>query len=63
MTSGYTLNYSATAGKQVPEAFEEEAKDTLIARIGTGPSQQAGLTAAEKIANQEKLEIKGEAEE
>ena len=63
MTSSYTLKYSAMAGKQVPEAFEEEPKDTLTARIGTGPSQQAGLTAAEKITNREKLEIRGEAEE
>ena len=63
MTSGYTLKYSAKAGKQVPEAFEEEPKDTLTASIGGGSSQQAGLTAAEKITSREKLEIRGEVEE
>jgi hypothetical protein len=63
MTSAYTLKYSATSGKQAPEAFEEETNDTLIARIGAGSSQQAGLTAAEKITNAERLEVKGEAVE
>ncbi len=63
MTSSYTLKYSAPAGQQLPEAFEEGPNDTLTASIGGGSRQQAGLTAAEKITNQEKLEIKAEANE
>jgi hypothetical protein len=63
MTSSYALKYTAPAGQQLPEAFEEGPKDTLTASIGGGPSQQAGLTAAEKITNREKLEIKAEANE
>jgi hypothetical protein len=63
MVAGYTLKYTQAAGKQIPEAFEEQPKDTLSASFGSGPSEQAGLKATEKIANGEKLEIKGETEE
>jgi hypothetical protein len=63
MVPAYILKYSSIAGRQLPEAFEEEPKDTLTARLGSGTVEQAGLTAAVKIANQEKLEFKAEAEE
>ncbi|MHB8233520.1 MAG: hypothetical protein ACYDHT_02600 [Solirubrobacteraceae bacterium] len=55
-----TLKFTATqsGGKQSPEAFEEEAKDTLSATLGSGP-EQAGLAGKLTIHNQEKLELKG----
>jgi hypothetical protein len=62
MTSAYPLKFSAVSGKQVPEAFEEAPKDTLSASVGAGSAEQAGLTAANKITNEDKLEFKGETE-
>jgi hypothetical protein len=62
MLSAYTLKFAETAGKQLPEAFEEEAKDTLSAAFGGAPAEQAGLKTAEKIKNEEKLEFKAQAE-
>jgi hypothetical protein len=62
MTASYPLKFSATGGKQAPEAFEEGPKDTLSATIGSGPSEQAGLTASAKITNEEKLEFKADTE-
>lgn len=59
MTSSFSLKYEAKVGKQAPEGFEEEPNDTLLATMGSG-SEQAGLTSAEKIANEEPLEIKAE---
>jgi len=63
MTASYTLKYSQAAGKQTPEAFEEEPNDTLRASFGGGSGEQAGLATAVKVANAEKLEVKAEAEE
>src|SRR5439155_24128640 len=55
MTSAYTLKYAQTGGKQLPEAFEEEPNDTLMASFGGGAGEQAGLKGTNKIANGEKL--------
>jgi hypothetical protein len=63
MTAAYSLKFSQTAGKQLPESFEEEPNDTLNASFGGGSGVQAGLTAAAKVTNEEKLETKAEAEE
>jgi len=63
MASAYTLKYAQSAGKQLPEAFEEEPKDTLSASFGGGAGEQVGLKGADKITNGEKLEFKAEAEE
>ena len=62
MASSYTLKYAQSAGKQSPEAFEEQPKDTLGTSIGGGPAEQSGLKATEKVNNEEKLEVKAEAE-
>jgi hypothetical protein len=62
MAAAYTLKLTQTGGKQVPESFEEQPKDTLSETLGGGPSEQAGLKATEKITNEEKLEFKVQAE-
>jgi hypothetical protein len=56
------LKYVVTEGKQSPEAFEFGAKDTLTTAFGGGSAEQAGLTGTQAITNEEKLEIKAEAE-
>jgi hypothetical protein len=48
---------AATAGKQLPEAFEEGPKDTLTL-ASSGGEEQAGLTATMTVTNGETLEIK-----
>jgi hypothetical protein len=62
MAASFTLKYKANGGKQVPEAFEETPKDTLVSTLGGGSPEQTGLTATGKIANGEKLEIRGATE-
>jgi hypothetical protein len=62
MSLANTLKLKASAGKQIPEAFEEEAKETLTETLGSIGPEQAGLTTTEKFANQEKIEIKALAE-
>jgi hypothetical protein len=62
MVSAYSLKFSQTAGKQSPESFEEAPKDTLSESLGGAAAEQAGLKATEKIANEEKLEFKTQAE-
>lgn len=62
MVSAYTVKFSATGAKQSPESFEEMPKDTLSAALGGGPSEPAGLKGTVKIANEEKMEFKGETE-
>jgi hypothetical protein len=62
MSLANTLKLKASAGKQIPEAFEEEAKQTLTETLGSIGPEQAGLTSTEKLANQEKIEIKALAE-
>jgi hypothetical protein len=57
MSKTFSLDYAASAGKQSPEQFEGEPKDTLTATLGAG-AEQAGLTTSEKISNEESLEIK-----
>jgi hypothetical protein len=60
--AAYSLIFSQTAGKQLPEAFEEGPNDTLSASFGGASAEQAGLKASEKITNEEKLEFKAQAE-
>jgi hypothetical protein len=60
MAASATLAFNATAGKQAPEAFEEEPNSTLQATIGSGSPTQAGLTSKANIKNSELMEIKGE---
>ncbi len=58
MVSTFSVAFSATAGKQLPEAFEGGAKDTLAAAITGGSSEQTGLAATFTLTNEEPLEIK-----
>ncbi len=57
MTSTQTLAYTQSSGKQSPEAFEEQAKDTLTATFGSG-AEQTGLATKQTLKNQERLEVK-----
>jgi hypothetical protein len=57
MAKTNTLSATQSAGKQSPEAFEEQAKDTLSATLGSG-AEQAGLGSKLTITNEEKLEVK-----
>jgi hypothetical protein len=56
-----TLAFSATAGKQSPEAFEEGVKDTLATSLNGASPVQSGLTSKLKLHNAEAIEVKGEA--
>jgi hypothetical protein len=62
MTATFSLKFTAAGGKQQPESFEEEPKDTLVSTLGAGSPEQAGLTSAAKVTNGEKLEIKAATE-
>ena len=55
MVNSYTVKFAETAGKQSPESFEEEPKDTLSETFGAVPAEQAGLKSTVKINNEEKL--------
>ncbi len=57
-SGAFTLSYSASAGKQLPEAFEGGSNDTLSAALGGSGTERAGLATKEKITNEEPLEIK-----
>ncbi|HEX5224103.1 MAG TPA: hypothetical protein VFW29_03130 [Solirubrobacteraceae bacterium] len=59
MVPAYSLAFKAKAGLQSPESLEEQPKDVLSARFGSGSGEQAGLNGAIKVTNQEKLEFKG----
>jgi hypothetical protein len=61
MTSAFTLKFSQSAGKQVPEQFEGGVKDTLTVHLGSG-TEAAGLASSSKLANEEKLAVKAEIE-
>ncbi len=58
MVAGFSVAFTAKAGRQAPEAFEGSAKDTLLTSVVGGASEQTGLTATLTIANEERLEIK-----
>jgi hypothetical protein len=62
MSLANALKLKQSGGKQIPESFEEEAKETLSATIGSIGPEQAGLATVEKLTNQEKFEIKALAE-
>lgn len=63
MTLTFKENFKATAGKQEPENFEFEPKDTLtcsLYEVFSGvllSTEQCGFTSADKVVNEEKLEI------
>ncbi len=60
-TSTFTLKYKAPGGRQVPEAFEEGLKDTLLTQVLAGlerTGEETGLTATATLATEEPLELK-----
>jgi hypothetical protein len=61
MTTSFSLKFSQSAGKQIPEQFEGGVKDTLTANLASG-AEEAGLAGADKFTNEEKLQIKAEVE-
>jgi hypothetical protein len=60
MTSSNGLAFSASAGKQVPEAFEEGATDTLSTAFGSQAAQESALRSKLALASEEPIEVKGE---
>jgi hypothetical protein len=59
MSPSFSLKFKQATGKQQPEGFEGHTPDTLSATLGHG-SEQVGLSATEKLAGEEPLEIKSE---
>ncbi len=60
MTLTFTEAFKATAGKQKPENFEGEPKDTLTCTFEVNKlvtSEQCGFTSKDTITNEEELEI------
>jgi hypothetical protein len=60
MASSNALEFTASAGKQVPEAFEEGATDTLSATFGSQSAQESGLKSKLTLAGEEPIEVRGE---
>jgi hypothetical protein len=61
-TTAFALKLVQRAGVQAPERFEEGPLQTLSASISSSP-ERAGLKAALKLTNEERLEIKAEEQE
>ena len=58
MTSTTTLKFSATAGKQKPEKWEESPEKAILeASFRGGPFEQAGQNIASTVTGEEKLEL------
>ena len=60
-TANNALAFKQSGGAQLPEAFEEGAKDTLSSTIGASGSQPATLKLKLKLQSEEAIEVKGEA--
>jgi hypothetical protein len=57
MSTTTELKFSASKGRQKPEAFEGEGRDVLISRLGEGEPEQTGLTAKIVLTDEEALEV------
>jgi alpha-tubulin suppressor-like RCC1 family protein len=57
MTTTTELKFSASKGRQKPEAFEEAAPDVLFSFLGEGEPAQTGLTATLELASEEGVEV------
>jgi len=63
MTLKFKEKFAATVGKQKPENFEGEPKDTLLCNIYEASSgaliasEQCGFTSADTVTNEELLEV------
>ena len=60
MTKSFMLSFTQGGGVQSPEQFDGEPKQTLSLKSGNAGAEAAGLGAALKLNNEEKLAIKGE---
>jgi len=61
MSKTFTLAFSQSGGHQAPESFEDDsATHALSMSVGAGGAESAGLSAAAKLTNEEKLEVKAE---
>ena len=61
MTLEETLKFTASAGRQAPESFQEGEADTLVESLLMGAqktSEPAGLTTTVKLKSEEPMEIK-----
>lgn len=58
MATKFTEKFAQAKGKQKPEKFEGEPKDTLECSIAGGPFEQCGLRSTDTITNEEALEIR-----
>lgn len=61
MTATFAVALKETKGKQSPEALEGGSPELLSMIIGESAPAQMGLKAADKVTNQESLEIKASA--
>jgi hypothetical protein len=61
MVAGFTITYAGRAGRQVPEAFEGGATDTLLTSTVGGASEPSALTSTVTVSDEEPLEIKAKA--
>ena len=57
MTSSLSLQYTASKGKQTPEAFEGGG-NKILALSSANTAEHAGLTATYAVANEEPIEIR-----
>jgi hypothetical protein len=58
MATAFTVSLKETKGIQSPEALEGGVPELLSETVGEAAPEQAGLKAADKVTNQESLEIK-----
>ncbi len=61
MVATFTVSLKQTKGKQTPEALEGGSPELLSMIVGASAPEQMGLKAADKVTNQESLEIKASA--
>jgi hypothetical protein len=58
MVSAFTITFTGRAGRQIPEAFEGGATDTLLTSTVGGSSEPSALTSVVTVSDEEPLEIK-----
>jgi hypothetical protein len=65
MTSGFELVYKQSAGRQIPEFFEDGPTEVLMLTttplMGTRAPEQAGLKTKGMLTDEEPLEVKAKA--
>jgi hypothetical protein len=58
MVSGFTITFTGRGGRQIPEAFEGGATDTLLTSTVGGSAEPSALTSVVTVSDEEPLEIK-----